>query len=388
MSDPPPLYKILIAHYQSEVISGAEYSIADFVENADKNFQFTMLIPRPGNLSEYYQKRGLNVWVHNIETPRRKYPGLHEVQSRLFVRQIKQHQVNLIIGNTFSAASRIKKICQYAHLPHTNYIREYVPLNRKNQAVLNQINHIFAISQDLSAHLAEAINPKNIHLTYNFINKAPFLEKVERHRQQGSRILPFNINDPVIGLIGRITPFKQQDLFIRCIPSVLKKFPAAKFILVGSAQPSDADYEQRLKTIVENLGIQRNLLFMGQRTDIAEITSELTISCLTSTREPLGRVILEAGIIGIPVIAANSGGAAEIVIDQVSGLSFDSTHPNAPEILAEKIILLLHNEGFRNQLISHANQRINQLFASQNPILRQETLIEEIIHESKKNIGK
>lgn len=374
---------ILIAHYQSQVISGAEFSIADFVESAAPNFKFTMLVPKAGNLSNFYLKRGFNVWVHNIETPRRKYPGLHELQSRTFVNTIKKNHIDLIIGNTFSAASRIKKLCKYARLPLTNYIREYVPLIDENIQVLKQIEHIFSISQDLSNHLGVAINSDKIHLTYNYINPDPILNRVKQHREDGSRTLPFDRKDPIIGLIGRITPFKQQDLFIKSIPLVLQEVPNARFVIVGAAQPVDAVYEESLKKLSENLGVTQSLLFMGHRSDIPEITSELTISCLTSTREPLGRVILEAGIIGIPVIAANSGGAGEIVLDQQSGLSFNANHPKASVIFAEKIVTLLNNEELRDRLVRQAKERITHLFASHTPILRQESLIRKIINESK-----
>ena len=194
-------------------------------------------------------------------------------------------------------------------------------------------------------------------------------------------MLPFAPADPVIGLIARITPFKQQDLFIRAIPHVLAHKPNSKFVIIGSAAHEDEDYAKKLTKLQQKLGLDETLKFLGLRSDSIELTTELAISILPSTREPLGRVILEAGLLGIPVITANTGGPAEIVINGETGFTFDALNENAHILLAEKIITMLENENLQKKFTSNAKQRIQDKFASFAPIKIQQDLIKRIIDE-------
>jgi glycosyltransferase involved in cell wall biosynthesis len=316
-----------------------------------------------------------------VETPRRKYPGLHEFQSYFFAKELQQSKIDLVIGNTFSAASRIKKLCAYAGLPLVNYVREYVKGEGPNLQILNKIDNLFVISQDLVSYLSGFTDQEKLLLTYNFINPKPILDLVKQHKNNGNPNLFVDQSQPVIGLIARITPFKQQDVFIKAVPHVLKKFPNAKFVIIGSAQPEDYPYQEKLHQITQDCDVSESVQFMGHRSDVIELTAELTISCLTSSREPLGRVILEAGILGIPVIVPDCGGPAEIVIHGKTGLTFDSNHPDAHLLLAAHIITLLENKPRRDKLALAAKKRIMSKFASENPINRQIELMKKIIYD-------
>ena len=169
-SIPDKKYKVLIAHYLANIVSGAERSIADFIQNADTEFEFCMLVPDTGKLANYYKKRGISTWIRNVETPRRKYPGLHQTQSYFFAKEVKQSDFDLVIGNTFAAASRIRSVSKFAGLPRVNYIREYANNNKVNARVINEIDHAFVISKDLIKYLSSFAHPGQFHLTYNFIN--------------------------------------------------------------------------------------------------------------------------------------------------------------------------------------------------------------------------
>src|SRR5512133_3500686 len=100
-------YKLVIAHYLSNVVSGAENSIADLADRIDPRFQVTMLVPAEGSLSRFLRKRGFQVWVRRVETPRRRYPGLHQVQSWMLARALRSRGIDAVLCNTFPAASRV-----------------------------------------------------------------------------------------------------------------------------------------------------------------------------------------------------------------------------------------------------------------------------------------
>ncbi len=166
--------------------------------------------------------------------------------------------------------------------------------------------------------------------------------------------LSFDPAVPLIGWIGRLTPYKQPDLFLKAIPFVLQKFPKAKFILIGSAKKNEKEYEASLFKLSAHLGIDDSVEFLGQRSDVIDILANLTVVCVTSTREPISRVILEAQVMGCPVIAPDTGGSPEAVEDGVTGLLFHPLGDEAPNDLAERIIQVLADPKLAEQLREQA----------------------------------
>lgn len=373
-------FRILIAHYQSTIISGAENSIADFVDQVDKRFKITMLVPREGNLANFYRKRGFDVWVRSVETPRRMFPGLHEVQSWLFASALKKRGFDVVLCNTFPAASRVGTACRMAGIPHAIYMRDYIPVSPLHAKILSRAEAIYAISRDVQQHTSQMVSIDKVKLAYNYIHPDPILDRFEAHTASGQRLLPFGPEHPVIGLVGRITPYKQPELFLRAVPHILKQVPNARFVVIGAAQEREKPYEEQVKTLAAAMGIQDQVAFLGQRRDVVELTAEMTVSCLASGREPLGRVILEAHLLGVPVVVPDTGGPAEIVLNGETGLYFSSTAPNAEMDLARQVVRLLQNPQERDCLAANARKHVLTTFAGRRHVQIQEEYIEQLIH--------
>jgi L-malate glycosyltransferase len=371
-------YNIVIAHYRYDMVSGAENSIADFVDHVCADFQVTMLVPGEGSLARFYRQRGFNVWVKHVETPRRLLPGLHTLQSSLLARELNQRQVDAVLCNTFPAASRVASASQKAGIPHAIYMRDYIKDTKIHRRILQQAGAVFCISNDVMNRLNGMVNPQKVFLTYNHINPDPILDRFDAHRASGSRLLPFDPSHPVIGLVGRITPYKQPDLFIRSVPHVLRAFPQARFVLIGSAQKRDAAYEARIRAMAVEMGVEDKIAFLGLRKDAIELTSEFSIACLTSGHEPLGRVILEAHLLQVPVIVPDTGGPAEIVEHGQTGLHFSSVAEDAEVQLAQQIIRLLNDPDTANCLAEKGLERVMTTFASQKHVKIQEKYIEQL----------
>lgn len=371
-------YKIVIAHYQSNVVSGAENSIADLVDQIDRRFQVTMLVPEEGTLSNFLRKRGFKVWVRRVETPRRLFPGLHQVQSRLLARALRSQGVDAVLCNTFPAAIRVGTACRAAGLPYAIYMRDYLPDMPFQRRILSQANMLLAISKDVIEQHAAMVDPSRFRLAYNFINPDPILDRYESHLASGQRLLPFDAGCPVVGLVGRITPYKQPDLFIRAVPRILDEVPQARFVLIGTARENEKTYEEKVKSLAAELGVQDKVAFLGQRRDTIEMTSEFTLACLTSRREPLGRVILEAQIVGVPVVVPDTGGPAEIIEGEVTGLHFSSYAPDAEIRLARQVTRLLKDAALRDCLANKGRERVMTTFASQLNVKTQEEYIEQL----------
>jgi len=128
----------------------------------------------------------------------------------------------------------------------------------------------------------------------------------------------------VFGMLGRIAPWKGQDLFLRAFAA---SFPdgAERAVLVGTPLFGEEDYERELGRLVERLGLDGRVEFRGFREDIWHELAGFDVLVHASViPEPFGQVVLEGMAAGLAVIAADEGGPAEIISDGRTGLLFRS----------------------------------------------------------------
>ena len=124
----------------------------------------------------------------------------------------------------------------------------------------------------------------------------------------------------VVGIVGRIAPWKGQDVFLRAFA---RAFPAgdARAVVVGGALFGEDDFAAELRELAASLGIADRVEFTGHVTDAVERMHTMHVVVHASViPEPFGQVVVEAMAAGRPVIASAAGGPLEIVTNEVDGL--------------------------------------------------------------------
>jgi len=129
---------------------------------------------------------------------------------------------------------------------------------------------------------------------------------------------------PVVVCVSRFVERKGQDMLIRALPLVQSEVPDAALLLVG-----DGPMRDKLVRLASELGVSRDVVFVGRKpwAELPPYFAAGDVFCMpTRTRkagfevEGLGIVYLEASASGLPVVAGNSGGAPDAVLDGVTGL--------------------------------------------------------------------
>src|SRR5690606_11449918 len=132
---------------------------------------------------------------------------------------------------------------------------------------------------------------------------------------------------PVAVCVSRLVPRKGQDTLIRAWPAVLRRVPEAALLLVGGGP-----YRPELQRLAERCGVAGSVVFTGSvpweelpaHYDAGDV---FAMPCRTRRRgldvEGLGIVYLEASATGLPVVAGNSGGAPDAVLDGETGVVVD-----------------------------------------------------------------
>lgn len=127
--------------------------------------------------------------------------------------------------------------------------------------------------------------------------------------------------EPLIGILGRYTPWKGQQLFLRVAHAWSGENPSGHFVLIGNAFNEEEKYEASLRQFVAEHRLGERVHFVPFQSNVAAALSDLDVLTHASVRpEPFGRVIIEAMAMGVPVIAARAGGVPEIITDGVDGL--------------------------------------------------------------------
>jgi glycosyltransferase involved in cell wall biosynthesis len=124
-----------------------------------------------------------------------------------------------------------------------------------------------------------------------------------------------------VGIVGRIAPWKGQDVFL---DAFARAYPDGdeRAVVVGSPMFGEDDYLAGLHAQADRLGLDGRVEFTGFVEDVNGVLADLDVLVHASvTAEPFGQVVIEGLAAGVPVIAADDGGPAEILHDGVDGLA-------------------------------------------------------------------
>jgi glycosyltransferase involved in cell wall biosynthesis len=147
-----------------------------------------------------------------------------------------------------------------------------------------------------------------------------------------------------IGLIGRISPWKGQHIFLQAAALLHPLYPAAKFEIIGAPLFSEREYEAHLHELNSTLQLGDAVEFAGFIDDVPARIAQLDIVVHASTiGEPFGQVIIEAMAERKPVAATNGGGVPEVVEDGITGLLVPMG--DAPSMAQALSYLLDHPEA-------------------------------------------
>jgi glycosyltransferase involved in cell wall biosynthesis len=158
------------------------------------------------------------------------------------------------------------------------------------------------------------------------------------------------------GIVGRLAPWKGQDLFLRAFA---RAFPsgAERAIVVGGALFGEDGYAHHLTALASSLGIAERVEFRGFRPNVWSELAHLDVLVHASvTPEPFGQVILEGMAAQVPVVAARAGGPAEILQHDVTGLLYE---PNDESQLAGAM-LRLRDPRLRDRLSVTAREEVRR----------------------------
>jgi glycosyltransferase involved in cell wall biosynthesis len=164
---------------------------------------------------------------------------------------------------------------------------------------------------------------------------------------------------PCVGIVAHVQAWKGQLLVAEAVARARRSLPALRCLIVGGVHRLGAEYAARLKERVAAPDLAGHVLLTGARHDVAACMDAMDVVIHASTREPFGRVLLEAMAASRPVIAPREGGPLEIVVDGQTGVL---VAPRDPAALAAAMVALLNDPARRAVMARAARTRVAATF--------------------------
>jgi glycosyltransferase involved in cell wall biosynthesis len=171
-------------------------------------------------------------------------------------------------------------------------------------------------------------------------NSEATLATLQRSPDALSWVIPASVDPPeqarvhgdgpaTFGMLGRIAPWKGQDLFLRAFASAFAG-GQERAALIGTPLFGEEGYERELRALASELGIAERVEFRGFREDVWPELQRLDVLVHASViPEPFGTVVLEGMAAGLAVLAADEGGPAEVIEEGRTGRLFASRDEHA-----------------------------------------------------------
>jgi glycosyltransferase involved in cell wall biosynthesis len=177
----------------------------------------------------------------------------------------------------------------------------------------------------------------------------------------------------LVGGVGRLEPVKGFTYFVEAAARIAETVPEAHFVIAGSGA-----LENALRAQAAPLGDRMH--FLGLRHDVPALMAAFDVLVVPSRNEGMGRVILEAGAAGVPVVAARVGGIPDLVDEGMTGRLVPKEDPEA---LAGAVIALLRNAEERRAMGANARAKVVPAYSLENMVAAIEQRYEELLNEHK-----
>jgi len=239
------------------------------------------------------------------------------------------------------------------------------------------IDHLVLTSSAIKAQYRPLMEQGVITTERMTVIHPPFdLAVFDRSYDRGllHRELSLPSDTPILGLVGRLHADKGHRILLRALSTVLTRHPKAHTVFIGNGEP---DEEASLRTEVAQAGLNERVTFLGFRRDIADITASLTISVLpTVGTDSSPTVLKEALCLGIPVVAADTGGVREVIDDGETGYIVERHDHDG---LAKALIRLLDDPERGRAMAQEGARRVRERFSPVACAMKHEQLYERLL---------
>jgi glycosyltransferase involved in cell wall biosynthesis len=233
---------------------------------------------------------------------------------------------------------------------HTRRTPLYYGIDR---LCLRHYERVLCVSADLHEQcLRDGVAADRCLLVDNAIDPQAYVRRQTVHQAKQRLAMP--AHRLLIGAVGRLSPEKGFADLIRATRHLQLQGLDVALCIAGEGRQ-----ETELRSLIAHLGGGDRVHLLGQRAELNELYEAMDVFALSSWREGLPNVLLEALALGVPAVATCVGGVLRLIEDEVTGLL---VQPGSVAQLAAGLGRLLTDEALRQRLARHGRRRVTECF--------------------------
>ena len=229
--------------------------------------------------------------------------------------------------------SRVKGIVFTEHAKFS--IEKSKRLQNGCRKAVKQVDFFTTVSADLRDYFVKELSiPESaIQIVLNGVDVDRFNPKNKNSLFMS--ILPIDFAGTILINVGRLVDAKDHQTLLKAMKRIVQNGHNVFLVLVG-----DGELRPVIEQQISQLGLNNCVKMLGMRTDVDKLLLGADIFVMSSKREGLPMVLLEAMSCGLPVVSTDVGGISEIIRDHENGFLVEA---RKPDLLAKAIEQILDN---------------------------------------------
>jgi glycosyltransferase involved in cell wall biosynthesis len=350
------------------IVGGMENCVLRLIEQLPRErFAVTVLCPCESRFTE--RLRALDVDVLTAAMPDDP-PWASIMTTCALVRASGIDVLHAHMPNAHLLAGLVGKLCGKPVVA-TVHSRHVTPMDLEVHRLAG--THLSVVCRHSQLHaLSMGIDAAQLSCIPNGVDTQAFRPRDGLHGDDGDLRRHFALAeaDPLIGFVGRLSPEKGPEVFLRAALLLRATLPRARFVLVG-----DGPLRASVQQFVERFGLGDAVLLAGVREDMPAVWRQLDALVNTSQSEAMPLALMEAMASGLPVVASHVGGVPDLV---ESGGTGWLTGPRDAEGVAHHLAQLFQTPGLAARMGAQARARAVARFGLADSVQRTAALLAQL----------
>jgi glycosyltransferase involved in cell wall biosynthesis len=350
------------------IVGGMENCVLRLIEQLPREqFSVTALCPCESRFTE--RLRALDIDVLTAAMPEDPAWGSIVTTSAL-VNAASIDVLHAHMPNAHLLAALVGKMCGKPVVA-TVHGRHVTPMDLELHRLVG--SHLSVVCRHSYLHaLSVGVQAAQLSCIPNGVDTQAFRPRDGLHDADGDLRRHFALadGDPLIGFVGRLSPEKGPEVFLRAALLLRATLPRARFVLVG-----DGPLRPSVQQMIERYRLGDAVLLAGVRDDMPAVWHQLDAVVNTSQSEGMPLSLMEAMACGLPVVASQVGGVPDLV---ESGATGWLTGPRDAEGVAYHLAQLFQTPGLAARMGERARERVVARFGLADSVQRTGALLAQL----------
>jgi sugar transferase (PEP-CTERM/EpsH1 system associated) len=353
---------------------GVETGVAHLIEGMDRQ-RFEHILCAVFPVGPWIERFRI-VPLVPLEQPRKRLA----VQVVPLTRAIRQMNPDIVHSRNWGAleaviAARWVRHCRVIHSEHGVEVDPASePRGRAwfRRVSFEMADRVFSVSHQLRDTLARCtgFSARRIGVIHNGVESARFRREPAVRRRFRTE-LGLGDGEFAIGCVGRLSRIKDYPTILRAVERFDEFCPSWRLLILGEG----TERKELAKLVAASAILQPRVCFLGASDRVPEFLNAIDVYVLPSIRVGISNSLLEAMAASLPVVATDTGGNPELVVNGESGMLFPV---GASDRLSEILRGLYQQDEARERLGTQALERVRRQFSLDSMISKYEQMYEEL----------